>query len=332
MSTLRTIIVPLTLAWLTLVKAHSDILTNSIASRMFQFKFQLNKPLIYDYDWKSRQVTDLSAGTHSSLNSKTFEVHYKIRLTAVDTNQDGMTTVLLEPFDFAEDIESVNSSGRLTTSVRGLDIISKQNDMVLVDTKNNIGMGQAQSLKYPVFPYLLSGYLLFDSAGNVKNYSGDLPFVDVWQNKLKSAVGFFGIVFPTNSVSPNDSWTNSILIKDSGGTTYDGDGIVQPNVFIRGADSMTSDVPVASFNLFETDNYQHLVAHIELPGQQTTVDFPERDESMSGTFYFNQKSGVLIGMKTTAKMNDSESFMLQGNPATGHEDNEVETSMQLVLP
>jgi hypothetical protein len=320
------------LLWLAMVNSYSESATNTNAGPVFHFKFELNKPLIYDYDFKSRTVTDASAGTRESLTSKTVETHYKMRLTATNTNQDGTTTVFYEPFDFTEDLDTEGPSGHTTTSVRGVDLLCKENDVVVVDTKNGVGMGVAQNLKLPVYIYLLSGYFFFDSAGNIKGTVGDLPFSDTWQLKLASDVGFFNIVFPTNSIDTRDCWTNSISIKSVSGTTYDGDGIIQPHVFVRELDSVVNDTPVACFSLYASGNYQNLGAHADQSGQQTTLDFPELNESMNGTFHFDQKLGRLIDMKVTSISQDTMNFMVQGNPANSRENKEFEISMQLVSP
>lgn len=332
MFTPKTIILILGLFWIGSTNVYSELTTNSNNSQFFKFKFDPNKPLVYDLDFKSRTVNDLTVGSRNSLTKNTFETHYKIRMTATGTNQDGTTTVLVEPFDFTEDVEIVNASGHLTTSVRGVDVLSKNNDLIIVDTKNGIGKGQAQNLKFPIYPYLISGYFYVDTAGNIKSLNGDLPFIDFWQNKLKGTVGFFSIVFPTNSISIRDSWTNTVIIKDSGGTTYNGDGLIQPNVFVRELDSVASNVSVACFSLYESEDYKNLGATIEQPGQQMAIVFPERHTSMNGTFHFDQKLGRLIDMKKTVKMQDSANCMFQGNPARGNDDIEEDTSIQLITP
>jgi hypothetical protein len=332
MYALKTTILTLGILWIVSTNVHSEPTTNLNNDQVFKFKFGLDKPLVYDVDFKSRAVNDMTIGSRNSLTRKNFEIHYKIRLTATGTNQDGTTTVLVEPFDFAEDVETVNGLSRLTTSVRGIDILSKNNDLIVVDTKNGVGKAQAQNLKFPVYPYLLSGYFYVDTLGNIKSLSGDLPFTDFWQFKLKGTVGFFSIVFPTNSISVRDSWTNSFFIKDSGGTIYAGDGIIQPYIFVRELDTDVNNVSVTRFSLYESDDCKNLGATIEQPGQQMSVVYPERNESINGTFHFDQKLGRLIDMKKTAKMQDSVNFIFQGNSANGNDDFEENTSMQLITP
>ncbi len=318
--------------WLVLTKGYSQPATSFDAGQVFRFKFELNKPLVYDYETKSKSVTDFSSGTRNSMTSKSFDTHYRIRLTATNTNQDGTITVFYEPSDFTSEFETISGSSQLTTSIHGLDILCKQNGIVIVDTKNGVGMGEAQNMKFPIYPFMLSGYLCFDSAGKIQSVSGDLPFVDVWQKRLKSTIGLFEISFPTNSLAVKDSWTNSIYVKESGGMTYDGAGVVVPNVFIRQTDSPGNNSSTSSFGLFESDNYQHLGGYMDQSGQQTTLDFPERNESMNGVFHFDQKLGRLIDMSKNSSMQDSVNWMSQGNPATAHDDTEIQTSFRLISP
>jgi hypothetical protein len=328
----KTTILAFSILWIAATNAYSGPTTNLNGGNVFKFKFEINKPLVYDLDFKSRSVNDLTAGSRDSLTKNTFETHYKIRLTAIETNQDGTTTVFVEPFDFTEDVERVNASGHVTTSVRGVDVLSKNNGLVIVDSKNGIGKAQAQNLKYPIYPYLISGYFYVDGAGYIRSVNGDLPFIDFWQFKLKGIIGFFGIIFPTNSISIRDSWTNTVVIKDSGGTTYDGDGLIQPYVFVRELDSAATNDSIACFSLYESGNYKNLGATVEQPGQQMSILFPERNENFYGTYHFDQKLGRLVDMSKTVKVQDSASFMIQGNSATGNDDIEESTSMQLITP
>ena len=306
--------------------------TNSNSGEIFKFKFEMNKPLVYAIEFKSRTVIDISGGNRNSLTRNSTEMRYKIKLTAVSTNQDGTTTVHYEPFDFEEEIEIIGPSGRINTSTHGLDVVSKQNDIVVIDTAKGIGMSQARNVKLPIYPSLLSGYFYLDSVGNAKYLNGDLPFIDQWQDNLKYDVGFFHIIFPTNVISVRDSWTNNIVMKNVGGAFFTGDGITRPNVFTRELDSMAGTNSTACFSLYESDINQNLGAYIEQGGQRTSVAIPECDESASATFHFDQKLGRLIDMKKTEKSSNSMSIMVQGNSADSHNNLELESSMTLVSP
>ena len=334
MSLLKTSILILGLLWLVSPKIHAETATNFDAGQLFKFKYKLNAPVVYAVVNKSRSVNDSTSGTRNTLTRSTSEVRYKFRLTAISTNQDGTTRVLYEPFDFEQDIENVSDSGRSTLSFRGLDIVSKQNDIVVVDTSKGIGVSQAKNMKYSVYPSLLSGYFDLDSAGNIKKIDGDLPFIDQWQDFLKFNLGIFQIILPTNSISVRDSWTNNLTLKSAGGVYFQGDGIVQPHTFIREldstADSATNDS--ACFRLYETDDYKDFGGYLEQAGQRTSIAIPEHHEDMNATFHFDQKLGRLIYMKKTAKSHDSFNMMVQGNSASGQFDIDSDNSINLVSP
>lgn len=307
--------------------AFSEVVTNS-SLNLFKFKFELNKPLVYTVEIKTRIVSD----SRSSLTRNSTESRYKIRLTAISTNQDGTTTVYYGPFDYEQDVEIIGASGRINTSYRGLNVINKQNDIVTIDTVKGVGLSEAKSLKMGLYPFLLSGYMDFNPAGVVTKLDGNLPFIDHWQARNEAIVGFFNIAFPTNTISVWDSWTNYIAFKSNTGLVINGDDIIQANVFTRGLDSTTSNSSVACFNLCESDIHQDLTGYIEQSGQRTSIAIPERTEHVNATFHFDQKLGRLIDMHKIDKMTASTSMMYQGNSVTSHVSSDVEISMRLVLP
>ena len=332
MSISKTIILALGSLWFASANVHSEVATNSNAGQLFKFKFELNKPLIYAVEIKTRTMSDESVGSRSLLTRNSSESRYKIRLTAVSTNQNGTTTIYYEPFDYQQDIDNVGASGRITTSYRGLDVVSKQNDIAMVDTTKGIGMSQAKSLKLGIYPCLLSGYMDLNPAGAVTKLDGDLPFIDQWQENFRFIPGFFHFAFPTNAISIRDSWTNYVAFKSTSGVIFNGDGIIQTNVFTRELDSTTNNNPAACFTLYESDIRQNMGGYFELSGQRTSVNVPQRTQNANATFHFDQKLGRLIDVHKSDKMTDSVSMMYQGNPATSHHDSDVEISMQLISP
>lgn len=306
----------------------AEVVANSDTGQIFKFKFELNKPVTYAIQNKSWTVHDSSSATRSSLIRDSADIRYKIRLTAISTNQDGTTVVFYERFELEQSFENVGPAGKGTVVTHGLDIISKQNDIVTLDTAKEIGISQARNLKLAVYPSLLSGYFNVDALGQIKSIEGDLPFIDYWQERLKYAIGFYSIVFPTNSISVHDSWTNSIVLRIVAGVVLNGNGIFQRNVFSRELDSQTN----VSFTLYESGGFQNLSGYVEQSGQRTSVAIPDHSDNMSATFIFDPKLGRLISMKKTQKIEDSTSMMNQGVVSTGHDTAEFESSMTLVSP
>ena len=314
------------------VAAMAGEATNSGAGQIFQFKFVPNKPLIYAISVKTQTMNDNRGAGRSSLNRNTVESRYKIKLTAKDTNQDGTTTVCYEPFDFEQDIQFVGAGGETDTSIRGLDIVSRQNGILVMDTTKSIGTAQAQNMKQQIFPRLLSGYFDFAPAGQIKKFGGDLPFVDTWQGSLKFNMNIFYIVFPTNIVAVRDSWTNSYASKSAGGMVFSGDGIVQPWVYTREADQTTTNGVFACFNLCESDINKNMNGYFDQLGQQTSVAVPEHSDRMAGSFQFDPNSGYLVSAKKTDKTHDDFNVSVQGSPVEGHIDSDIEILINLISP
>lgn len=318
--------------WLALAAAQCETMTNTPLGPIFQFKFDPNKPLIYSLDFKTRVVNDVSAGQRTSLTSSSSDTRYKIRLTASGTNQDGTTAVYYEPFDFEQDLQSVGPGGQMDTSVRGLTIISKQNGVVVVDSEKNIGVSQSQNLKPAVYTHLLTGYFDFEPTGRIKKLEGNLPFVDVWQNNLKFSTNIFYIEFPTNSIAVHDSWTNYFKLKTANGVTFNGEGVVQPWVYNRESDQMTTAGQISSFSFSVSDSYKDISGYVDQYGQQTSVAVPRHTDNENAIFQFDQKLGCLVSMKKSDRSHDDMSMIVQGNPSEGHIDTTTDISITLLSP
>ena len=328
----KAIILALGLFWFAAGSVHSQTATNSDTGQVFQFKFELNKPLIYAIQLKQTTINDISGGNRSSLTKNSLEMHYKIKLTALGKNQDGTTTVHFEPFDFEQNAESTGTSGQNTTTFRGLNIVAKQNDIVIIDTAKGVGLSQAKSLKVGAYPVMLSGNFTFDPAGNVKTLDGDLPFIDHWQENLKFNPGFFQFIFPTNAIAVRDSWNNCVVLANLAGTILNSNGITETNLFTRELNDTTKDSSIACFRLYMSALHQNLGGYIEQSGQRTSTVISDFSDNMNATFRFDQKLGRLIELKKTDKTLNTASMVSQVNTITGHTDAEIELSMRLISP
>lgn len=318
--------------WFAAVSDHSEAAISSDTGQVFQFKFEVNKPLIYAVQLKSMTINDSTAGSRNSIIKNSSDFRYKIKLTAIGKNQDGTTTVHYEPFDFEQDFESNGSSGRSTTTFRGLNVVAKQNDIVMIDTARGVGMAQAKTMKIAAYAVMLSGNITFDPTGNVKKLEGDLPFIDYWQESLRFIPGFFQFAFPTNAIAVRDSWTNGVVLKNIAGTILNGDGITETNVFNRELDDTTKEGAIACFRLYMSALSQNLGGYIEQSGQRTSTVISDYSDNVNATFRFDQKLGRLIDLKKTSKLLNTASMVAQGNSATSHTDAEMEFSFRLVPP
>jgi hypothetical protein len=318
------------------VTADAGITTNATNSQLFQFKFELNKPLLYAFEIKSKSAISQDIGGRNASSTTSSDVRYKIRLTAIKVNKDGTTTVHCEPIDYEQDIEIVGPSGIVTTTTRGLDIISKQNGITTIDTTNGIGLGQAKQFKLGVYPYLLSGYIDLNTQGAVAKLDGDLPFVDHWQEAIHPNRGFFQFIFPDNAIAIGRSWTNYIPCTSGNGVILNDTGVNQTNIFTRETDSApestTNNNPIACFSLYSVDDRKNLSGYLDQVGERTSLVVPERAENLNATLHFDQKQGCLINMSKTDKTAVFVNMMIRGNSAMGRTDTEINTTIKLVSP
>jgi len=307
------------------------------AAQVFKFKFATDKPLVYAVKVANRQMNDTTIGTRNSLTRNTVETRYKFKLTRVaGANTNGTMSVYFHPFDFEQDIDNVTQQGHGVVTIRGLNIVFKQDDIVVVDTGRDIGFTQAKNFKQTAYPYLLSGYLDFDATGRIKTLGGDPPFIDTWTENLKSLVGLFHITFPTNAIAVQDTWTNIMILKSSGGTVFNGDGISRPFVFEREPDSLAagggSTEPVVCFKCYESCNVTDIGGYFEQFGQRTSIAIPESSESAEATFHFDPKLGCVTDVKITGKSQSTTKAMVQNSSNTAHMNMDSEISITLVTP
>jgi hypothetical protein len=327
---------PLVLGWIlssaVVAQADGPMTTNGNGAQLFQFKFDPNKPLTYQFEVKSGQMNDTTVGQRSTLTRTTVDTRFKVRLTAVGTNADGTISVYYEPYDYEQDSRSSGPSGEIECSTRNLDVVSKQNGIVTVDTQNGVGRSQWLTMKQSVYPHLLSGYMDFDLGGRVEKFEGDLPFIDNWQHFLQYSSNLFYIVFPANGLAITDTWTNYYHYNTAGPVAFDNGGIVQPWSFTRGPDQAGTNGPLATFTLYMSYDDKDLTGYTDQGGQRSAIDIPEQVESMNASFQFDQKRGCLVSMTQSENLHGDMNMVLQGNSATAHDESENNTTITLISP
>lgn len=316
------------------VAAHAaaPVTTNSNGGSLFQFKFDPNKPLTYAVEIKNSSMNDNETGQRSTLTRTTTANRYRVRLTAMGTNADGTTSVYFEPYAYEFDYHSTGPGGDIDSYTRNLDVQTRQNGIVMVDTQKGVGMEQWQSLRQAVYPHLLSGYMDFDRSGHIVKYEGDLPFIDYWQHQLQYTSNLFYIVFPTNAVAITDTWTNDYNFKTAGPVVFDGNGLAQVWSYTRGPDQATSNGPAASFTLYSSTDLKDLTGYTDHLGQRNSVEVPEHVASMNASFLFDQKRGCLVSLTESESAHEDLNMVIQGNSATGHNESESSISITLVPP
>ena len=327
---MRKIIYPvLGLIWFGAVSLGAETSTNSNSGQLFQFRFNLNHPLVYAVEIKNTDTSDVQVTQRTSMTRVTSDFRYKIKLTGTKANQDGTTSVFYVLFDYESDSQTQSPNGQIENITRGLDIVTKHNGIVVVDTAKRIGGSQIQTMKQSIYPHLLSGYFDFDPMGHIKKIDGDLPFIETWENNLKYGMGLFYIEFPKCPLSVQESWTNNITKDVEGGMTLS-DAIVQPWVFTRQPDQFTTNSQVACFALYESDYEKDLSGYIDQQGQRNSVIFPEINESIHATYEFDQKRGLLLSAKLSNSKQSDLKTVYQGNSSVGHYDNRKELTIKLI--
>lgn len=286
--------------------------------------------MIYAVEIKNAEKRDTQVGARTSSKQSTVDTRYDIRLTAVQTNEDGSLSVYFEPFDFQQEVHTLGPGGQTDMTTSNLTIVSKQNGIVMVDTGKGIGLATAQNLKLSVYPRLMSGYMNFEPSGLIKGFDGDLPFVDHWQQLLNYTSNIFYIAFPARPIAVGEAWTNYYNLKSAGPANLDGQGVIQPWGYVREADEATTNGSVAAFSLQMADDYKDISGEIDQGGQQTDISIPKYNEDMSGSFEFDQKRGCLVSMTGASRLHFDLNMVVAGNSGEGHNDSAERISLKLL--
>ncbi len=296
-------------------------------SQLFAFKFQTNQPLVYEFSLKTRTTTENNIGGKTSLANNTTDLRYRVRMTYYKKNPDGTTFVYFKPYRVAEDMDFVGPN-HLVSQIRGLKIKSLQNNVVTIDTENNVGMSQVNPIKLGIYPVMLSGYFNFDPTGRTLKFEGDIPFIDYWTEMFKAKIGYFSILFPNHPVGIREAWTENFSMNTCGGAALD-NPLTFTNTFTRGLNLMTNGNPIAAFDMTSADHLQNISGYVEQNGQKSSLNISQFDHNAFGTYHFDQKRGVLLDSKTTDTGEISVEMLVQGNSATSHFN--IETEMQINL-
>jgi hypothetical protein len=318
--------------WMILLAAPAAHASDGSAGQSFRFKFELNHPLIFSADAATQTLTDrtmqLDTGNKSTLTKNSVETRYKLKLTPVKQAKDGTWTLHYEPYDFEEDMNMTANDGHLTTSIRGLEVKSTQNGILVVDSAKGVGIAQAKSLKQAVYAKMLSGYFEFTPAGVIAKVDGDLPFIDFWNESIKYQVGFFDLVFPAGPVPPGGSWTTNMAVKDLEGIKLGDDGITETNVFARGDTASTNQL--VPFTITVAVNERNLMGSMDALGQNTMLNITEFNHNKSGTLLFDPAAGCLTTGTEDESIKLAMGMLVQGHTMTVTTDMHITSKFELL--
>ncbi len=300
-----------------------------IAGQRLEFKYEAGRPLAYAMGMKMSMDMDIKAGTENMNMKMIFDLRYRVTLTPTADPKDGITAMRLEPSDIEGDWEITGPGGSIVMSLRGADIKGTQNGVVVIDTAKGVGVDQAQEFKKEILPLYLSGLVELDTRGNVRQFRGDMPFVEYWTDALASQVGFWGIVFPEQPIAIGATWKETLSLKTVGEVKLEGDGLQCDLTFTRQPDVVAQGRSLAVFNLSAPFTHKDLTGTMEQMGQITRLNISKFDRNGTGTFRFDLDKGVLTDGAMKADANASMNALVQGQALTM--DLQVEMDMHVNL-
>lgn len=282
----------------------------------FAFKYEINRPLAYSMGVKVGLDMDIKVGTEK-MNMKTvYEMRYRVTLTPTADPKEGVSTMRLEPSNIEGDWDITGPGGHIIISLRGADMKETQNGVVVIDTAKDIGVAQAQEFKKEILPLYLSGQVDLDPRGNVKQFRGDIPFVEFWADTIESQIGLWGIVFPERAIAVGETWQESLTLKKAGEVKLEGEGVRCTVTFTRQPDVVVQGRSLAVFSLSAPFNYKDLTGSMEQMGQIIRLNISYFDRRANGTFCFDQDRGVLTDGATKVDANTSMNALVEGQALT----------------
>jgi len=259
---------------------------------------------------------DMKVGTENMNMKMIVDMRYRVTLTPTADPKEGITTMRLEPSNIEGDWDITSPGGHMVISLRGSDMKGTQNGVVVIDTAKDIGAAQAQELKKEILPLYLSGQVDLDTRGNIKQFRGDIPFVEFWTDALASQEGFFGIIFPERAIAVGDTWQESLSLKKMGQVKLEGDGLRCTVTFTRQPNVVVQGRSLSVFNLSAPFAHKNLTGSMEQMGQITRLNISKFDRRATGTYRFDPEKGVLTDGTMKADANASMNALVQGQALT----------------
>lgn len=303
--------------------------TNTSPAQKFVFKYEPNHPLLYTIDLKIGMDMNMNAGTESIKTAMSFDLRYKVKLTATNEPVNGVSTLRMESSGVEGDWDIHGPAGHIVIALRGSQMKGTQDGVVTIDTTNDIGTAEAQDFKKDIMALYLSGFGDMDTRGNVRQFYGDLPFVEFWSDAIRDQIGFFGIVLPENTVAVGESWKENLAMKKMGQITLDGEGLQCTVTFTRMADTITPGGPLSTFSMSAPFSHKNLTGYMEQGGQRMGVNVSRFNRTATGSFHFDSQRGVLKDSKAKVDADGVMTMVAQGQSMTA--DLKMNMDMQIKL-
>ena len=281
------------------------------ASR-FKFLFTPGQPLTYAMNTRMKIDMDMRVGTESMKTKMDFTLRCNVKLAPKASPSPDVTTCVLSTTDIEGDWDISTPGGNIVLKLRGSQMSGTQNGTVIIDTEKDIGTEQAKQFKKEIAALYLSGEMDIDARGNIKDIRGEVPFVEFWKEANEASVGFFGIVFPEDSVAEAGTWTEKVALKKMGEIQLEGEGLRCTVTFTRQPDTTSQGKRVALFKLSAPFDEKNIVGNLVQMGQKTQLNIPTFRRKATGTVHFDAQKGVLVDADTKIDANASMNANIQG--------------------
>lgn len=289
---------------------------NEGAGLKFLFKYETGHSFAYSIGMKMGMNMGIKVSTETIDMKMTVDARYWITFTPTADPKHGVTTMRMEPSNIETDWDITGPGGHIVMSLRGTEVKGTQNGIVIIDTKQNIGVAQAQELKKEILPLYLSGEVDVDDRGNVRQFRGDVPFVEFWTNELSSlGEGLFGIIFPDREVAVGDTWQVSSCLKKIGQLKLEGKGLCYTETFTREPDEIVQNNGITVFKLSASFTHKNLTGFIEQMGQRMRFNILQFDRIATGKIRFDQNQGLLLDSTIKVEGNGLMNMVVEGQTA-----------------
>jgi|GEM_PF-2683400 len=282
------------------------------------FIFQyMEDTLVYSMNMEIETSSDVESGGATQHIEMAYSLHYDFKLTQTEESNAQWHRLRLEPSNIQGHWDVKGPGGHIVVTLdSNAQMKGTQDETLLFDTENGIGVDQAQEFKKEIYPLYLSGSMELDSLGNLGKFYGDLPFEEFWNEATLGQIGMFGIVFPEKSVAVGQKWQKSLTMKKMSPIELDGKGVKVPIIFTRIADSLEAEKRLNVFDISSSFKYKNLSGTMAQSGMTFKVKIPQMDRIGSGRILFDKTRGVLIHAESNNNIIARMSLALEGETAT----------------
>lgn len=278
----------------------------------FVFKYEIGSPLRYAMSMTMDMKMIMNMNGQEMTQDMLMTMAYNVTLTPKEVLEDGSVALHLQPSDIAMDWDIKGAEGNVVMSLREGHVTGNVDGTVTIDTKNGVGVEQAEMLKKEMAAAYLSGYIDMDSLGHTVDIRGEPAFVEFWEEASASQVGFWGIVFPATSVGVGDTWTDGLVLEKLGQIRLDGEGMNVQIEFTRRPDETVEGRRVAVFAADSPFRFEGLTGTMELPGGEVPLEVLRLERTTRASARFDQARGELIDVDTTANADTAMRAKIEG--------------------